>query len=245
MKVDLVDTRDFQVPMGRVRKWAQKLGIPKDAEIVPTNQAETSISTESDPMEPNASTNLFKEATSTFDSGKHFRVVVILILKYYLVPELENSDMDDLNQEINQPRVVSTPMLNGPSKDEFNGLAGMVKKLSDQFFKDQDSKANQLSTMKDTLSRLESKLESIEGNAIPELKVRIKDVKKKIPAEATLPNSNKLQLEGVKAGLERVRAQVAVLEQKQPEQKFKLSSSDIAALFGEYTILFFDLFRTY
>ena len=70
MKVDLVDTRDFQVPMGRVKKWAQKVGIPKNAEIVPTNQAETSISTESDPMEQNASSNLFQEAAGTFDSSK-------------------------------------------------------------------------------------------------------------------------------------------------------------------------------
>ena len=71
MKVDLVDTRDFQVPMGRVKKWAQKIGIPKDAEIVPTNQAETSISTESDPLEENASSNLFREAAETFDSSKN------------------------------------------------------------------------------------------------------------------------------------------------------------------------------
>ena len=71
MKVDLVDTRDFQVPMGRVKKWAQKVGIPKDAEIVPTNQAETSISTESDPLEENASSNLFREAAETFDSSKN------------------------------------------------------------------------------------------------------------------------------------------------------------------------------
>lgn len=70
MKVDLVDTRDFQVPMGRIKKWANKLGIPKDAEIVPTNQAESSISTESDPSEQNASSNLFAEARNTFDSSK-------------------------------------------------------------------------------------------------------------------------------------------------------------------------------
>ena len=155
------------------------------------------------------------------------------------MPELENSGEDDLNQEVIQPRVVSTPVLTGPNKDEFNGLAAMVKKLSDHFYKDKTTNTNQLSVIKDTLTRLESKLESIEGNAIPELKVRIKDVKKKIPAEATLPNSNKLQLEGVRAGLERVRAQVAVLEQKQPEQKFKLASADIANLFGKISDLIY------
>ena len=155
----------------------------------------------------------------------------------YSVPELEHSEGEDLNQELNQPRVVSTPILAGPTKEEFNGLAAMAKKTSDLFFKEKASNANHLSVIKDTLVRLESKLESIEGNAIPELKVRIKDVKKKIPAEATLPNSNKLQLEGVRAGLERVRAQVAVLEQKQPEQKFKLAATDVTALFGKLFFL--------
>ena len=81
MKVDLVATRDFQVPMGRVKKWAQKLGIPKNAEIVPTNQAETSISTESDPMEPDASADLFREAANTFDSSKYFKTNKRVLIK--------------------------------------------------------------------------------------------------------------------------------------------------------------------
>ena len=149
------------------------------------------------------------------------------------MPELEGSADEELNQEMNQPRVVSTPVFNGPSKDEFNGLAGMVKNLSDQFFREQSERVNQVTVVKDTLTRLESRLESIEGNAIPELKVRIKDVKKKIPADSTLPNSNKLQVEGLRAGLERTRAQIAVLEQSKPEQKFKLAQADVAALFGK------------
>ena len=47
MKVDVVETREFQVPMSRIRGWSDRLGLPKGEPIVATDRAERSISGES------------------------------------------------------------------------------------------------------------------------------------------------------------------------------------------------------
>ena len=80
---------------------------------------------------------------------------------------------------------------------------------------------------------MERKIEHIEGNLLTDLKQRIKTVKKSIPADASLPRTNKEAVEQVRAGLERARAKIAVLEQPKPDQKFKLSDSSISTLFGK------------
>ena len=78
-------------------------------------------------------------------------------------------------------------------------------------------------------------MEHLEGTLLPDLKHRIKTVKKSIPSDAALPNKNKELLEQVRAGLERARAKIAILEQPKQDQKFKLSDSSIGTLFGKCT----------
>ena len=115
------------------------------------------------------------------------------------------------------------------SKDQFDLLVGRVDDLFDKFFQEQ----GKTSTTKETVTQLERKMGHVEGNLLPDLKLRIKTVKKSIPAEVSLPVKNKEILEQVRAGLERARAKITVLEQPKTDQKFKLSESSIAALFGK------------
>ena len=70
-----------------------------------------------------------------------------------------------------------------------------------------------------------------------DLKQRIKTVKKSIPADVSLPRTNKEGIEQVRAGLERARAKIAVLEQPKQDQKFKLSDSSIGTLFGKISFI--------
>lgn len=116
------------------------------------------------------------------------------------------------------------------SKEEFDILSGKVNDLYVKMFQDQDSSA----PSKDDFQTLERKLEHLEGTLIPDLKLRIKTVKKSIPSDAALPLKNKETLEQVRAGLERARAKIAVLEQPKQDQRFKLSDSSIGTLFGKY-----------
>ena len=133
----------------------------------------------------------------------------------------------------NEPvrRAISTPVENLVTKEQFDILTGRVNDLFDKFYQGQSDNAADT----DSIAQIQRKLEHLEGTSIPELKTRIKTVKKSIPADATLPRSNKEILEQVRAGLERARAKIAVLEQKR-EQKFKLSDSSIGTLFGKELI---------
>ena len=63
MRVDVVETREFQVPKSRIRAWSNKLGLPVKEPIVPTNRAEKSISENSSEGEE-ASDNLLDEDIS-------------------------------------------------------------------------------------------------------------------------------------------------------------------------------------
>ena len=101
--------------------------------------------------------------------------------------------------------------------------------MFDKFFGEQEKSSN----IKDDLVQLQRKVEHLEGTLVPDLKVRIKTVKKSIPADATLPKSNKEVLEQVRAGLERARAKIAILEQARPDQKFKLSDESIGKVLGQ------------
>ena len=141
------------------------------------------------------------------------------------MPELEGSEQDV------QPsrRAISTPMQEWVPKEQFDLLQGRVNDLFDKFYQEQEKQQ----TAKDDLSVLERKLAHVEGTLLPELKLRIKTVKKSIPADATLPRTNKEGLEQVRAGLERARAKIAVLEQPKQDQRFKLSDSSIGTLFGK------------
>ena len=139
--------------------------------------------------------------------------------------------MEGSDPENDQPaqRAISTPVENLVTKEQFDILTGRVNDLFDKFYQGQSDNA----AGTDSITQVQRKLEHLEGALIPDLKTRIKNVKKSIPADATLPRSNKEVLEQVRAGLERARAKIAVLEQK-PEQKFKLSDSSLTALFGKY-----------
>ena len=142
------------------------------------------------------------------------------------MPELEGS-----NQEDPQParRAVSTPINDFVTKDQFDVLNGRVNDIFDKFFEEQECS----SSTKDGVTQLQRKLEHIEGTLLPDLKVRIKTVKKSIPADVALPRTNKELLEQVRAGLERARAKIAVLEQPRPDQKFKLSDTSIGNVLGK------------
>ena len=143
-----------------------------------------------------------------------------------LVPDLEQVHPESSPNN----RAASTPIVSSISKDQFDVLCGRVDDLFAKFLEEQEKMA----TSKDSLSQMERKIEHLEGNVVPDLKVRIKTVKKAIPSDATLPTKNKEILEQVRAGMERARAKIAVLEQQKPDQKFKLSETSIAALVGEY-----------
>ena len=147
----------------------------------------------------------------------------------FSVPELEGSDGEQ------QPtgRAVSTPVSNSVSKEEFDILSGRVNDLFDKLFEEQERFAG----TKEDVVQFQRKLEHIEATLIPDLKVRIKTVKKSIPADVSLPRTNKEALEQTRAGLERARAKIAVLEQAKPDQKFKLSESSIGNLFGRSLLL--------
>ena len=143
------------------------------------------------------------------------------------MPELEGSDHE--NEQSNR-RTASTPFENPVSKEEFDILTGRVNDLFDKFYQGRsDSEADT-----DSIVQMQRKLENLETVLIPDLKIRIKTVKKSVPADANLPRSNKEVLEQVRSGLERARAKIAVLEQQKQDQKFKLSESSIGTLFGKY-----------
>ena len=139
-------------------------------------------------------------------------------------------------------RAISTPINDFVSKEEFDILAGKFNDLYVKVFQEEENS----SASKDNLQKLERKLEHLEGVLLPDLKHRIKTVKKSIPSDAALPNKNKEVLEQVRAGLERARAKIAVLEQPKQDQKFKLSESSIGTLFGMYLIYYLNFnFVTY
>ena len=81
---------------------------------------------------------------------------------------------------------------------------------------------------------MERKLEHLEGTLIPDLKTRIKTVKKAIPSDVSLGVKNKESIEQLRAQLERARAKIAVLEMQKPEQKLKISDASMATLFGKF-----------
>ena len=116
-----------------------------------------------------------------------------------------------------------------PSKEQFDVLVGRVNDLFVKVLQDQEK----TSSIKDDMSKIERKMEHLEGTSLNDLKLRIKTVKKSIPANVQLPVKNKEALERVQAGLERARAKIAVLEQPKQDQKFKLSESSVSTLFGE------------
>ena len=120
-------------------------------------------------------------------------------------------------------------MENLVSVEQFEILSGKVNDIYVKVYQDEEN----ASAIKDNFAKLERKLEHLEGILVPELKTRIKTVKKMIPSDAALPNKNKEVLEQVRAGLERARAKIAVLEQAKQDQKFKLSESSIGTLFGK------------
>ena len=130
-------------------------------------------------------------------------------------------------------------MGNMVTKEQFDDLASRVGDLLDKFYREQE----QTAANKDNCSKLERKLEHLEGTLLPDLKLRIKTVKKSIPADATLPKSNKEVLEQVRAGLERARAKIAVLEQPKQDQKFKLSDTSIGAVLGKRNIALLKIFK--
>ena len=156
------------------------------------------------------------------------------------MPDLETSDHEQV-----QPtqRAVSTPIENFVSKEEFEILAGKVNDLFVKIYNEEDN----TSSSKDDLAKLERKIDHLEGTLLPDLKLRIKTVKKSIPTDAALPNKNKELLEQVRGGLERARAKIAILEQPKQDQKFKLSESSIGTLFGKRIIglLFFNHITKY
>ena len=71
-------------------------------------------------------------------------------------------------------RAVSTPLESMVSKEQFEVLEGKVNDLFDKFYQRQADN----DTNGDSLSQLQRKLEHLEGNVIPDLKTRIKTVKK-------------------------------------------------------------------
>ena len=46
--MELVESRVFKVPKGRIRKWADNVGLPKDTDMSMTARAENSVSEEDD-----------------------------------------------------------------------------------------------------------------------------------------------------------------------------------------------------
>ena len=126
-------------------------------------------------------------------------------------------------------RAVSTPIENFVPKEQFDILAGKVNDLFVKVLREEERSESS----KDDFSKLERKIEHLEGTLLPDLKHRIKTVKKSIPSDAALPTKNKEVLEQVRAGLERARAKITILEQPRQDQKFKLSDSSIGTLFGK------------
>ena len=228
MKLEIVESRDFQVPKGRVKKWADKVGLPADVNLSLAERAEKSISDETDaansPVTPSSETNT---GSSTFDSGKKLFVSCLWNSNSpRLVPDLEDCEPE---QPVEQ-RAVSTPIERTVTQDQYDALCGRVNDLFDKFYTEQEKS----SSARDSLVQMERKLEHLEGNVLPDLKVRIKTVKKAIPSDVALPVKNKEGIEQIRAQLERARAKIAVLESQKPEQKIKISESTTSALFGKF-----------
>ena len=62
--MELVESRQFKVPKSRINKWAENVGLPKDAAVSTAERAETSISEDND-----AADNDAQSEANTFDSG--------------------------------------------------------------------------------------------------------------------------------------------------------------------------------
>ena len=210
-------------------------------------RAEKSISEDTDAADSTgSSSNETNTESNTFDSGKSYsnnplwfsyflslnhaqKVLIISTLRltfFNLVPDLENCDP---SQELGEERTVSTPITRPVTRDQFDALCGRVDDLLDKFYGEQ----NKSSSAKDSLVQLERKLEHLEGDVLPDLKNRIKTVKKSIPSDVSQPLKNKEAVEQLRAQLERARAKIAVLESQKPEQKIKISDTSIATLFGK------------
>ena len=161
---------------------------------------------------------------------------------FSLAPDLEDVESEE---PLQPERAVSTPMARMVSQDQFDVLCGRVNDLLDKFYREQEKSSatrENVVTMGqkvEQLDSLERKLEHLEGNLLPDLKTRIKTVKKSIPSDVSLPVKNKEGLEQVKAQLERARAKIAVLENQRPEQKIKISDASISSIFGKFINLQF------
>ena len=67
MKLELVDSRVFKVPKGRIRKWAEDVGLPKNTDFSVTQRAETSVSDDADAADADDDSD-----ANTFNSGECF-----------------------------------------------------------------------------------------------------------------------------------------------------------------------------
>lgn len=135
------------------------------------------------------------------------------------VPDLDNDD-EESNHQASQKSAI-----------EANSQGELMTMLKTVMNDCQDLK-DKNAALECAYSSLESKMNLVQETLIPDLKQRVKGVKKLIPSDSTLPNTNKVAIESVRAGLERARAKVAILEQAIPEKKFKLAPNDVAALFA-------------
>ena len=242
--MEIIESRDFQVPKGRVKKWAEKVGLPADVNLSLAERAEKSISDETDAANsPESSSSGPNTDSNTFDSGRfHFFAPNYFTdknLLTYSVPDLEDCEPEQPVQQ----RVASTPVAKMVSQDQFEALADRVNDFLEKFYAEQEKST----ASRDCVVQMERKWDHLEGNVLPDLKTRIKTVKKSIPADVALPTKNKETLEQVRAQLERARAKIAVLESQKPEQKIKISDSSIAALFGTFHInhLFISISQHY
>ena len=67
--MEIIDSRDFKVPEGRIRKWANKVGLPKELDIVMADRAENSISEENDAAGSQSPVTESNAEPDTMDSG--------------------------------------------------------------------------------------------------------------------------------------------------------------------------------
>ena len=62
--MEIIESRDFKVPQGRIRRWADNVGVPRELDLIMTQRAENSISDEM------GGSNSESSEGNTLDSGR-------------------------------------------------------------------------------------------------------------------------------------------------------------------------------
>ena len=101
----------------------------------------------------------------------------------------------------------------------------------DSVIRKQSSLEDQLASRTQEVDNAVSKMVLIHDTLIPDLKAKIKAIKKSAGGE--LPTKNKIAVERLSAGLERARHQIAVIENDKEKTKPKTVQTDVKSILGK------------